>query len=70
VPRKDYRVGVPKSEQWQEIFNSDASVYGGSAVACTAIIQAESKSAHNQPFSVTLNLPPLAGVFLKWKQNT
>ncbi|HTK84569.1 MAG TPA: 1,4-alpha-glucan branching protein GlgB [Patescibacteria group bacterium] len=70
VPRKDYRVGVPKSGQWQEIFNSDASVYGGSAVACTAIIQAESKSAHNQPFSVTLNLPPLAGVFLKWKQNT
>jgi 1,4-alpha-glucan branching enzyme len=70
VLRKDYTVGVPKAGHWQEIFCSDAADYGGSGVAEIGTVAAQAKPAHNQPFSLTLPLPPLAGVFLKWKQDT
>ena len=32
VVRYDYRVGVPKSGFWREIFNSDSEIYDGSNV--------------------------------------
>ena len=32
VPREGYRIGVPKAGAWEEVINTDATVYGGSGV--------------------------------------
>ncbi len=66
VPRYDYRIGVPKSGEYQEIFNSDAEVYGGSNMGNGAFqLIAEEQAWMNNPYSLTLRLPPLGGVILK-----
>ena len=61
----DYRLGVPESGFWRELFNSDAPIYGGSG-------QGNLGGKHSQPVpyqgyadSITLTVPPLGVVFLK-----
>ncbi|MFZ0606323.1 MAG: 1,4-alpha-glucan branching protein GlgB [Xanthobacteraceae bacterium] len=65
VPRYNYRVGVPEAGSWQEIFNSDSGYYGGSNVGNAGTVEAAAISAHGQPQSVELILPPLATIFLR-----
>jgi 1,4-alpha-glucan branching enzyme len=65
VPRRDYRIGVPESGLWQEIFNSDSATYGGSNLGNGGAAMAEDHPSHGQPCSVSLLLPPLATVVFK-----
>ena len=65
VVRTGYRLGVPSPGYWQEMLNSDAGVYWGSNVGNTGGVYAEYLPMHGRPFSVTLNLPPMAAVFFK-----
>lgn len=65
VPRKNYRVGVPKGGNWKEILNSDASEYGGSGVGNFGGVTAEAHPFHGRTHSVSLTLPPFAALFLK-----
>src|SRR5690606_31091124 len=60
VVREGYRVGVPRGGWYQEIFNSDASCYGGSNVGNHPGVEASSEGHHLRPFSLTLRLPPLS----------
>ncbi len=62
VARYGYRVGLPRGGFWQEVLNSDATVYGGSGVGNLGGVTAEDYQAHNQPFSAPLTLPPLGVV--------
>ncbi|MEE2732820.1 MAG: 1,4-alpha-glucan branching protein GlgB [Pseudomonadota bacterium] len=64
VVRENYRIGVPEGVQYQEIFNSDSIYYGGSNISNGTAIQAEPDAHMNQPCSITLTLPPLAGIIL------
>ena len=64
VVRENYRIGVPEDCQYQEIFNSDSIYYAGSNISNGTAIQAQSVSHMNQPCSITLTLPPLAGIIL------
>lgn len=64
VVRQNYRVGVNGPGHYREIFNSDSKFYGGSNVG-TVGTTAEPIEAQGRPWSVNLNLPPLAGVVLK-----
>ena len=68
VPREGYRIGVPAEGEYQEIFNSDSSYYGGSNLGNggRALIT-EQLSWMNQPQSLSLTLPPLAAIVLKLK---
>lgn len=61
VPRHDYRLGVPAPGRYQEILNSDSEFYGGSNVG-NALIEAEPLPWMGRPYSISLTLPPLAGV--------
>jgi 1,4-alpha-glucan branching enzyme len=70
VPRMEYQVGVPFGGFWQEMLNSDASIYGGGGIGNLGGVEAAPVSWHGQPFSLTLALPPLAGVFLKGTLST
>jgi 1,4-alpha-glucan branching enzyme len=65
VPRYGYRLGVPRSGLWQEIVNTDASVYGGSGMGNGGQVWADEHPMHDQPASVALTVPPLATLILR-----
>ncbi|MBB6302057.1 1,4-alpha-glucan branching protein GlgB [Rhizobium leucaenae] len=64
VPRYDYRIGVPTEGIWVEEFNSDAPEYGGTGLVNGAV-PATSSSLNGRPASLSLQLPPLATIFVK-----
>jgi len=64
VLRQAYRIGVPEGGAYREVFNSDASLYGGSNAGNGGLVQAEAAPCHGRPFSLSLNLPPLATLIL------
>jgi 1,4-alpha-glucan branching enzyme len=65
VLRHNYRIGVPKSGQYAEIFNSDAAIYGGSNQGNGAGLQTENMAWMNQSQSLLITLPPLAGLIIR-----
>jgi len=66
VPRQGYRLGVPQAGRYEEILNSDSSYYNGSNVGNQQFIHSEEKSWMGRPHSLSLTLPPLAGLILKY----
>jgi 1,4-alpha-glucan branching enzyme len=66
VPREDYRIGLPRPGVWREIMNTDAVLYGGSGVGNLGAVQASAVPSHGFPASVSLRLPPLATVYLRF----
>lgn len=67
VVRENYPVGVPFAGQYTEIFNSDASHYGGSNVTGGPGQSTTGVGHHGRPDSIKLTLPPLACVVLKYE---
>jgi 1,4-alpha-glucan branching enzyme len=65
VPRQGYRVGVPEGGCWEEILNTDASLYGGSNCGNAGGIEARDYATHGRPATLELTLPPLGVVVLK-----
>ncbi len=65
VPRRGYRLGVPRGGDWEVLVNSDSTEFGGSGVENGAAVAASHQTWHGRPFSVELTLPPLAVVFLR-----
>ncbi|MFO7537145.1 MAG: alpha amylase C-terminal domain-containing protein, partial [Chloroflexota bacterium] len=61
---------VPRPGQYQEILNSDATLYGGSGVVNPDPIQSEERPWHDQGHSIELTLPPLGVVYLKFVNKT
>jgi 1,4-alpha-glucan branching enzyme len=61
----NYRVGVPQPGLWHELLNSDARDYGGSGQGNLGGREAAPIPLHGRPYSLTINLPPLAVVFFK-----
>ncbi|MDQ1165998.1 1,4-alpha-glucan branching protein GlgB [Flavobacterium sp. SORGH_AS_0622] len=60
VIRENYRIGIPKKGKLQEIFNSDALIYGGGGVGNGKTLKIDSISYDGRDFSVELILPPLS----------
>jgi 1,4-alpha-glucan branching enzyme len=65
VPRRNYRVGVPRGGFWKEVLNSDARIYGGSGDGNFGGVEATPVPAHGKYHSLSLTLPPLGVLFLK-----
>ncbi len=65
VVRESYRVGLPIDGVYQEILNSDWTIYGGSGVANARPIAAEALPWQNCSYSAPLRLPPLGVIVLK-----
>jgi len=65
VPRQNYRVGVPRGGAWNEILNSDASIYGGSGQGNLGSVETAPIPCHGRTHSLNLTLPPLGIVFLR-----
>src|SRR5699024_10949539 len=64
TPHEGYRIGLPRGGPWHEVFNSDATEYGGSGVGNLGRVLAEEVPWRGQRYSVTLRVPPLGAVFL------
>ncbi|SDX98094.1 1,4-alpha-glucan branching protein GlgB [Nitrosomonas sp. Nm33] len=64
VPRVKYRIGVPFSGSYQEIFNSDSIYYGGSNIGNAGWIITTGESWLDFADSLMITLPPLAGIIL------
>jgi 1,4-alpha-glucan branching enzyme len=64
----DYKVGVNAGTHWDVIFNSDDAKYAGSGVE-SIVFKEENEEWMNRPKSVSLKLPPLAGIVLKMKKD-
>jgi 1,4-alpha-glucan branching enzyme len=65
VPRRGYRIGVPRGGGWREILNSDSGYYGGSNVGNEGRVGTAVVAAHGHPQSLELLLPPLSTIFLR-----
>ncbi len=66
VLRENYRMGVPESGTYKEIFNSDSHFYAGSNVGNGNVnLAAEEKEWNGRPYSISLTLPPLGGIILE-----
>ncbi len=59
VPRDNYRIGIPTSDNYKLLFNSDAMKYGGSDRTVKKSFVPQNKSWHGRDNSVELRLPPL-----------
>ena len=70
VPRDSYRLGVSRKGSWQEIFNSDAKQYGGSGRGNFGGLETVPIQLHGRLQSLTVNLPPLGAIFLRWSGET
>jgi 1,4-alpha-glucan branching enzyme len=68
VPRLNYRLGVPARGFWREVLNTDAAEYGGTAYGNLGGVEAVPIPLHGQRHSITITVPPMAGVFFSVKQ--
>jgi 1,4-alpha-glucan branching enzyme len=65
VPRRGYRVGVPRGGFYRERLNTDAARYGGSDTGNAGGAWAEAVPWQGQPYSLGLTLPPLGVLYLE-----
>jgi 1,4-alpha-glucan branching enzyme len=65
VPRHDYRLGLPSAGRWDEVLNTDAETYTGSGVGNLGWVEASDSGWHGRPASATVQLPPLATIWLR-----
>jgi 1,4-alpha-glucan branching enzyme len=65
VVRKNYRLGVPSASRYEEVFNSDAAIFGGSNVGNGGGVDAAPVKFHGRPASISITLPPLGVVVFR-----
>jgi 1,4-alpha-glucan branching enzyme len=65
VPRRNYRVGVPRGGSWRELLNSDAYEHGGAGFGNMGGVEASPIPFHGRSQSLNLTIPPLGAIFLK-----
>ena len=65
VPRDGYCIGVADPGNYRKVFDSDAARFGGSAYNQQSSSSAEHPGAQGYPYSLRLNLPPLAAHVLR-----
>ncbi len=69
VVRPNYRVGVPLGGFYAEILNTDAGNYGGSNVGNYGGKYADQQRWQDRDHSILVDLPPLAVVAFKYRDN-
>ena len=67
MERHNYECGAPFKGQWQEILNTDASIYGGQNRGNQGSVQTIDQSRDHQPATLRLYLPPLSTLVFEYK---
>ena len=65
TPHFDFRLGLPQAGSWDEMLNTDSTVFGGSGVGNLGRIEASGEGSHGQPFAANIQVPPLGAVWFK-----
>ena len=65
VLREQYRLGVPAPGSYREILNSDSSHYGGANNGNAGCVSSEPVPYMGQQNSISITLPPLAGLVFR-----
>ena len=66
VPRHNYRIGVNVAGTYEEILNTDSMYYQGSNVGNFGYVISEEIESHGRENSISISIPPLATVYLKY----
>ena len=64
-PHQSYLVGVPENARYELVINSDSALFAGSGYCDLPFYEAEPMPFHGQPYSIAINLPPLAGLIFQ-----
>ncbi|MDR0286096.1 MAG: 1,4-alpha-glucan branching protein GlgB [Clostridiales bacterium] len=67
VAYRDYRIGVPRFAEYEEILNSDNEAFYGSGLINNGPIKPEPVVWNGQPFSIRLNIPGNGAMIFKPK---
>jgi 1,4-alpha-glucan branching enzyme len=65
VKRENYKIGVPFSGSYKEVFNSDEEKYGGSGVANQFEIKSKQEKYNGFSNTIEITVPPLTAIYLK-----
>ena len=65
LPRKGYRLGLPKEGEYRLLVNTDAEGYSGSGVEVVQSITAEKIANVGREFSVSIDLPPFCTLWFE-----
>ena len=65
VPRHNYRVGVLAPGSYEELLNTDSTMFGGSGMGNLGAVSTTPVRAHHRELSLSLLLPPLGAVMLR-----
>ncbi len=60
IPRKNYKIGVPKAGKYKEIFNTDAEKYGGFDFRNSHVLKSEEDECDGRENSIRIKVPPLS----------
>ncbi len=63
---EDFRLGVPGPGIYKEVFNSDETRFGGNGIVNLGDLRAKKTKSHGKDYSVSIRVPPLGGVILKF----
>ncbi len=63
----DFNIGVPYLGDYEEIFNSDSEEFGGSNQIMDEALFSKEEPCHNQKYTLTIKVPPMAITILKVK---
>ncbi|WP_017445287.1 1,4-alpha-glucan branching protein GlgB [Gayadomonas joobiniege] len=64
IPRDGYRIGVKEAGKYKLILNTDDKKYWGSGYGKVVEFEAQDHTWQGQPYSIMLDLPPLASVYV------
>ncbi len=62
MPRAAYEFGVPEEGFYEEVFNTDSEMFGGSNMGNGGVVSSQPVARHNRKQSIKVVLPPLAVV--------
>ena len=65
VTRINYAIGVPRSTECTEVFNTDRRIYGGAGVPTPKTLIPQQVPMHGCDQSIALTLPPMSVLYLK-----
>ena len=67
VPRQGYRMGVPRLGTYEEVLNTDATIYGGSGLGNPRFVKAEPREWQSRAQSIPVTIPPLGAVYFRFR---
>ncbi len=67
VPRANFLLGVPERGFWRELINTDSRDYGGAGWGNLGGVESVPVGSHGRVESLSLVLPPLSTLILRWE---